>query len=69
MKNDKPKPPPALYVVPRKGFKVHYPCSTNQVPDAGAHVPNTAYWRKMIACEDVAVAQAPDPTKTQKAKE
>lgn len=50
-----------VYVIPAEGLKVRDPVTLEHIPDEGAFVPQTTYWRRRIKCRDVAIGKAPRP--------
>lgn len=50
---------PSIYVIPKKGLKVRHPETGGYLPEAGALVEDSSYWRRRLRDEDVALGEAP----------
>jgi hypothetical protein len=57
---------PSIYVIPKNGLKVRHPDTGGYLPEAGALVEDSSYWRRRLRDEDVTLGEAPAKKKGDK---
>lgn len=56
----------SIYVIPKKGLKVRDPDAGNHLPEAGALVEASSYWRRRLRDGDVTLGNEPKKSKGDK---